>query len=38
VEAANFAIRFSGKIKSFYQRKQSKSKRVVALKAGAVVK
>jgi transposase len=35
VEAANFAIRFSGKIKSFYQRKQSKSKRVVALKAVA---
>lgn len=35
VEAANFAIRFNGKIKSFYQRKQSKSKRVVALKAVA---
>lgn len=35
VEAANFAIRFSARIKSFYQRKQSKSKRVVALKAVA---
>lgn len=35
VEAANFAIRFSSRIKSFYQRKQSKSKRVVALKAVA---
>jgi transposase len=35
VEAANFAIRFNARIKSFYQRKQSKSKRVVALKAVA---
>jgi transposase len=35
VEAANFAIRFSPKIKSFYQRKKSKSKAIVALKAVA---
>jgi transposase len=35
VEAANFAIRYNGKIKSFFQRKLSKSKRVVALKAVA---
>lgn len=35
VEAANFAIRFNARIKSFFQRKQSKSKRVVALKAVA---
>ena len=35
VEAANFAIRFSSKIKSFHQRKQAKSKNVVALKAVA---
>jgi transposase len=35
VEAANFAIRFSSKIKSFYQRKKAKSKGVVALKAVA---
>jgi transposase len=35
VEAANFAIRFSAKIKSFYQRKKAKSKGVVALKAVA---
>jgi transposase len=35
VEAANFAIRFSPKIKSFYQRKKAKSKGVVALKAVA---
>ena len=35
VEAANFAIRFSSKIKSFYQRKKAKSKGVVAIKAVA---
>ena len=35
VEAANFAIRFSPKIKSFYQRKKSKTKAIVALKAVA---
>jgi transposase len=35
VEAANFAIRFSARIKSFYQRKKSKSHGVVALKAVA---
>ena len=35
VEAANFAIRFSPKIKSFYQRKKSKTKGIVALKAVA---
>ena len=35
VEAANFAIRFSARIKSFYQRKKAKSQSVVALKAVA---
>jgi transposase len=35
VEAANFAIRFNARIKSFYQRKKSKTKGVVALKAVA---
>lgn len=35
IEAANFAIRFSSKIKSFYQRKKAKSHGVVALKAVA---
>jgi transposase len=35
VEAANFAIRFNSKIKSFYQRKKAKSKGVVAIKAVA---
>jgi transposase len=35
VEAANFAIRFSSTINSFYQRKKAKSKTVVALKAVA---
>ena len=33
IEAANFAIRFSARIKSFYQRKKAKSHGVVALKA-----
>ena len=35
VEAANFAIRFNSRIKSFYQRKKVKSKNVVAIKAVA---
>jgi len=35
VEAANFAIRFNAKIKSFYQRKKAKTKGVVAIKAVA---
>jgi transposase len=35
VEAANFAIRFSERIKSFYQRKKSKSNAIVAIKAVA---
>jgi transposase len=35
VEAANFAIRFSPKVNSFYHRKKSKTKGIVALKAVA---
>ena len=35
IEAANFAIRFSARIKSFYQRKKAKSHGVVAIKAVA---
>ena len=35
VEAANFAIRYCARIKSFYQRKKAKSHGVVALKAVA---
>ena len=35
IEAANFAIRFSARIQSFYQRKKAKSHRVLALKAVA---
>jgi transposase len=35
IEAANFAIRFSARIKSFYQRKKSKTHGIVALKAVA---
>jgi transposase len=35
VEAANFAIRFSPKVRSFYQRKKAKSHPVVAIKAVA---
>jgi hypothetical protein len=35
VEAANFAIRYSSRIKSFYQRKKAKSPGVVALKTVA---
>ena len=33
VEAANYAIRFNSKIKSFYQRKKSKTNGIVAIKA-----
>ena len=33
VEAANFAIRFNSRIKSFYQKKKSKSHAIVAIKA-----
>jgi transposase len=35
IEAANFAIRYCARIKSFYQRKKAKSHGVVALKAVA---
>lgn len=35
VEAANFAIRYNDLIKGYYQRKQSKTKRVIAIKAVA---
>jgi len=35
IEAANFAIRYNSKIKSFYQRKKAKTKGVVAIKAVA---
>ena len=35
VEAANFAIRFNSRIKSFYQKKKSKSHVIVAIKAVA---
>ena len=36
VEAANFAVRaFSSRIKSFYQKKKSKSHAIVAIKAVA---
>jgi transposase len=35
VEAANFAIRYNSKIKSFYQKKKSKSHAIVAIKAVA---
>ncbi len=35
VEAANCAIRYDDRIKSYYQRKKSKTKRVIALKAVA---
>lgn len=33
IEAANFGIRFSPGIRSYYQRKQARTKRIVALKA-----
>jgi transposase len=33
IEAANFAVRYNSRIKSFYQRKKAKTKAVVALKA-----
>ena len=35
VEAANFAIRFNSRIKSFYQKKKSKSNAIVGIKAVA---
>lgn len=35
VEAANFAVRYNAQIKRFYQRKQAKTKGVVAIKAVA---
>jgi transposase len=35
IEAANFAIRYNSRIKSFYQRKKAKTKGVVAIKAVA---
>ena len=35
VEAANFAIRFNSRIKSFYQKKKAKSHAIVAIKAVA---
>jgi len=35
VEAANFAVRYSAKIKSFYQRKKAKTNGIVAIKAVA---
>jgi transposase len=35
IEAANFAVRFSAKIKSFYQSKKSKTNGIVAIKAVA---
>ena len=35
VEAANYAIRFNARIKSFYQRKKSKTNGIVAIKAVA---
>ena len=35
IEAANFAIRYNPTIRGYYQRKQAKTKRIVALKAVA---
>jgi transposase len=35
IEAANFAIRFDPTIRRYYQRKQARTKRIVALKAVA---
>ena len=35
IEAANFAIRFNPLIRRYYQRKQARTKRIVALKAVA---
>jgi transposase len=35
VEAANFAIRFHPRVKSFYQRKKAKTNGIVAIKAVA---
>jgi transposase len=33
IEAANFAVRYSQEIRAWYQRKEARTKRVVALKA-----
>ena len=33
IEAANFAVRYSPQLRSWYQRKAARTKRVVALKA-----
>ena len=35
IEAANYAIRYESKVRRFYQRKQAKTKRVIAIKAVA---
>ncbi len=35
IEAANFAIRYDETIRRYYQRKQARTKRIVALKAVA---
>ena len=35
IEAANFAVRYNDKIKSFYQKKKSKTNGVIAIKAVA---
>ena len=35
MEAANFAIRYDGQTRAFYQRKRARAHRVVALKAVA---
>ena len=35
VEAANYAVRYSDRIKGYYQRKERKTKRIIALKAVA---
>ena len=35
VEAANFAVRYNERIRCYYQRKQSRTKRIVVLKAVA---
>ncbi|VAW59478.1 Mobile element protein [hydrothermal vent metagenome] len=35
IEAANFAVRYNGKIKSFYQKKKAKTNGIIAIKAVA---
>lgn len=35
MEAANFAVRYNARVRRFYQRKQAKTKGVVAIKAVA---